>query len=180
MSREPLSEIPMEKVKLKYDFVEAIEVTAKYVYSLPNAGAVLQRFGEQVEILHPGPHKKKVYAQVGEYIVSYKDANGNQEYIVISPAAFKGLFQPYAESASEGDVANQEEQNAGSLTEVQTDVRDIVPPLNIVAPPAPPVETEAQKKAREKEEAKQKRKQELQELDVDSLEKPLGEGQVKE
>jgi hypothetical protein len=173
-----MSEIPMTKVKLKYPFVEAIEVDARYVYSLPNAGSVLQRFGEQVEILHDGPVKKKTYAQIGEYILAFEvqkpGANYNVvEYVVLSAVAYKSLFE-----------------EADNITEVQTGIRDITEPLTFVAPPVeaapvspPPASakplSEAEKKIMEKEEARRKRMQELQNVDTDGLEKSLADGAPK-
>lgn len=94
-------QLPGEKVCLSYDFVEAIEVTPQFVYSLPNAGAILQRFGEQVEILLPGPVPKKSYAVLGEYIIRFLDAANRETYVVLGSSAFKALFQPYEAPASE-------------------------------------------------------------------------------
>lgn len=183
------SEIQMTKVKLKYPFVEAIEVTGRYVSSLPNAGSVLQRFGEQVEILHDGPVKKKTYAQVGEYILAFEvEKPGAKdpvtEYVVLSAVAFKSLFEE-----TDGEEGWKEDGTVFHLAEEQIDIRDVAPAMNIVAPPASPPPagstspekpiSEAEKKAKEKEEARQKRIQELQNVDTDGLEKSLNDGAPK-
>lgn len=177
-----LSEIPMTKVKLQHPYVEAIEVTQRYINSLPNAGSVLQRFAEQVEILHDGPVKKKTYAVVGEYIVAFDvEKPGSKgpvtEYVVISAAAFKALFEEYdADDETHGEV--QYADLPDPVNEVQTDVRDVTTPLEIKAPPVN--ETPHQKAEREKKEAKEKRRQELLNTDTDGLEKSLGDSVEKQ
>lgn len=167
-------EFPFGKYELGAESVDAIEVTHQFVNSLPNCGATLQRFGEQVEIFHGGPSNKKTYAQIGEVVVRGKDANGKDTYFVLSGIAFKGLF---AESHEESKPPENSSSNADGSDDSDGEGDDSddtgkTPPALHTAPlqtqPPAPVkpETAQQKAHREKEEAKQKRLAELHKNDM--------------
>lgn len=194
-------EFPMKKYSLGRAFVEAIEVTAALVFSRPTAGDAIQRFGEQLEIMHPGPAHKKSYAQIGEYVVRVVDKFGKDDYTIVSANSFNALFSEYVEGhgwKDDGSVFHLvPESEKKSPTEIQRDIRDEVPVVDVKVPapgdthdflttpasPAPaegndaanpgaPVEEKQMSAAEKKELAKQKRLQELG--DIGSLETPLG------
>lgn len=152
------SEIQMQKYNLAYEFVEAIEVDARYVNSLPNAGSPLQRFGEQVEILLPGPAKKKIYAQVGEFIVYFKDANGLETYCILSAPAFKGLFK-----LVDAELVTAKE-----------------PEFVLESPGLVIEKVEEEKPLSAKERKKQEALKKFEGVDIESMEQRLGSEHVKE
>lgn len=170
-------QIPMKKYDLTADYVEAIEVTPQYVASLPNAGATLQKFGEQVEILTNGPVAKKTYAVYGEYIVTCKDPNGKLAYFVVSGQAFKGLFDEYFEGQPETEEAPEaqpydRELRSHDVTNHESSLSSPPPAIHDapLSSEPPKNETHAQRKHREKEEANKKRIEDLKKNDMGVVE----------
>lgn len=151
-----MSNIAFSNYSLKTAYIQAVEVTPALVASLPNAGAALQRFGEQVEIHHGGPRQTKSYAQVGDYIAKFADSNGNDSYVVLAGAAFRGLMVDYLGTTLASDQVFDEttDEAAGPLLETA----EHSDPVEL------PVESTEAKTKREK---KEKRLKELQEKDID-------------